>query len=127
MKLQLIYKGVKSGIYAIVLNNGNCPADEFLKQLERNDVASHKSMKSILILHAEHGGIMNYHKSRVIAGRENLLEFKTRNGDRLMYFYLPGRRTILTHGFHKGAVESSEYNRAERIRDQYCREVENGR
>jgi hypothetical protein len=71
--------------------------------------------------------IRNYHKSRVIAGRENLLEFKTKRGDRLMYFYLPGHRTILTHGFHKGAVESSEYDRAERIRNQYYREIENGK
>jgi hypothetical protein len=127
MKLHLIYKGPLSRVLAVVFENGDCPADEFLKQLERNDVVSHKSMKSILIGHADNGEFRNKQKSRVIVGRKNLLEFKTKHGDRLMYFYLPGHRTILTHGFHKGAVESSENNRAERIRDQYCREVENGR
>ena len=127
MKLRLIYQGALSSINAIVLDNGDCPAQDFLNYLERNDIASHKSIKSILIKHAELGGIRNYHKSRVIAGRENLLEFKTKHGDRLMYFYLPGHRTVLTHGFHKGAVESSEYDQAERIRNQYCREIENGK
>jgi hypothetical protein len=127
MKLRLIYRGALSSINAIVLDNGDCPAQDFLNYLERNDIASHKSIKSILIKHAELGGIRNYHKSRVITGRENLLEFKTKRGDRLMYFYLPGHKTMLTHGFHKGAVESSEYDRAERIRNQYYREIENGK
>jgi len=106
-------------IYAIVLDDDSCPADDFLKQLKHQDLASHKSLVNILTRHADHGEIRNKKKSRVIENRANLLEFKTHQGDRLVYFYLPGRMTVLTHGFHKGVPASSEYDRAEAMRDQY--------
>jgi hypothetical protein len=35
--------------------------------------------------------------------------------------------TILTHGFLKGAPVKAEFKKAKRIRDQYNREVEDGR
>jgi hypothetical protein len=127
MILRHIKTGFVYNIYAVVLNNGDCPAEEFLKQLEQKDGASYKSLAHLILRHADYGPQRNKEKSKIVEGRENLLEFKTRNGDRLMYFYLPGHRTILTHGFHKGGVTSSEYDRAEKIRDQYCREVENGK
>ena len=125
MELRLLKYGLIFNIFAVVLSNGTCPAEEFLEQVKQNDLASHKSLVNILTRHADHGQMMNKTKSRVIEDRENLLEFKTRKGDRLVYFYLRDRRTVLTHGFHKGAVASAEYNRAETIRNQYCREVEN--
>ena len=127
MELRRLKTGLVNSIDAVILNNGDCPAEEFLKLLERNDKASYKALAHILVRHADYGVLRNREKSKVISGRGNLLEFKTRNGDRLIYFFLPGHRTILTHGFHKGAVASAEYNRAEKIRDQYRREVENGK
>lgn len=127
MELRLLKSGFNFNILAVVLNNGTCPAEEFLEQVKQNDLASHRSLVNILIWHANHGPIMNKRKSKVIEGRENLLEFKTRQGDRIVYFYLRGRRTVLTHGFHKGAAASAEYDRAETIRNQYCMEVENGK
>jgi hypothetical protein len=127
MKLKVLYQGNISSINAVVLDNGDCPAEEFLKHLERTDKASYKSLAHTITLHADYGTIRNKEKSKIIEGRGNLLEFKTRNGDRLVYFYLPGHRTILTHGFHKGAVAKAEYTRADKIRDQYCREFENGK
>ena len=119
MKLRLLKNGLVFSIYAIVLDNDFCPADDFLKQLEHQDLASHKSLINILTRHADHGEIKNKTKSRVIEDRKNLLEFKTYQGGRLVYFYSPGRRTILTHGFHKGVPASAEYDRAEAMRDQY--------
>ena len=119
MLLRLLKRGSVFSIYAIVLNDDSCPADDFLKQLKHQDLASHKSLVNILTRHADHGEIRNKKKSRVIEDRANLLEFKTHQGDRLVYFYLPGRMTVLTHGFHKGVPASAEYDRAEAMRDQY--------
>ena len=119
MILRLLKSGVVFSIYAIVLDDNSCPADDFLKQLRHQDLASHKSLVNILTRHADHGEIRNKRKSRVIEDRNNLFEFKTYQGDRAVYFYLPGRMTVLTHGFHKGVSASAEYDRAEAMRDQY--------
>jgi hypothetical protein len=126
MKLKLLKTGKMFSIYAVVLDNGTCPAWSFLEQVRRRDLASHKSLVNTLTRHADYGEIRNERKSRVIKGRRKLLEFKTNQGDRLLYFYLPDQKTVLTHGFHKGASESDEYDKAEAIRDQYSREEDNG-
>ena len=65
---------------------------------------------------------MNETKSRKLS--EEIYEFKSRQGDRLLYFYPPGRRgeTIVTHGFHKGRPLGVELGRAERLRRQYLQE-----
>jgi len=126
MQLKQIKNGIIFNIYAIVLNNGICPIEEFLEQLKINDPSSLKSFVTIFNRHADHGPLRNERKSKVLKDRENLLEFKTDHGDRIMYFYLPGKMTVLTHGFHKGAPESQEYDRAESIRDRYCQEIKNG-
>lgn len=123
MKLSLQYRGRRFDIYAIVLNNGVCPAVDFRDMLKRNNIASYKSLVRIFTLHADYGPVRNITKSRAIKGRQNLFEFKSKQGDRLLYFYLSGHRTILIHGFHKGVSEEAEYDRAERIRNQYLKEV----
>jgi len=122
----LLRDGSKFNIYALVLDNGTCPAEDFLEQVKQRDPASLKSLINVLTRHAEYGEIRNERKSRVIKGRRNLLEFKTNQGDRLLYFYLPDYKTVLTHGFHKGASESDEYDKAEAMRDQYRKEADNG-
>jgi len=113
-------------MYAVVLDNGTCPAEDFLEQVKQRDPASHKSLVNIIARHADYGQIRNKRKSRFIKDRGGLLEFKTHQGDRLVYFYLPDRRTVLTHGFHKGAFASDEFDKAEAMRDQYRKEAENG-
>ena len=122
----MLRDGSKFNIYALVLDNGTCPAEDFLEQVKQRDPASLKSLINVLTRHAEYGEIRNERKSRVIKGRRNLLEFKTNQGDRLLYFYLPDYKTVLTHGFHKGASESDEYDKAEAMRDQYRKEADNG-
>jgi len=128
MILSLQYRGQEFSIYAIVCNDGSCPAIDFLEQVKQNNPASHKSLVNIYTRHADHGQIRNIRKSRAVEGRRNILEFKSNQGDRLLYFYLPGRKTVLTHGFHKhkGAPTKAEYNKAERMRNQYLKEVGNG-
>jgi hypothetical protein len=126
MILELQYRGQEFSIYAIVCNDQSRPAVDFLEQVKQNSPASHKSLVNIYKRHADYGPIRNIRKSRYVEGRRNLLEFKSTQGDRLLYFYLPGRKTVLTHGFHKGVSAEAEYDKAERMRDQYLREVENG-
>lgn len=125
MKLRSLGKsGTFYGVYAIELNDGSCPAVEFLEQLKVDNIGSHKSMVNILARHANFGQIKNERKSKQV--RPKLLEFKTYQGGRLVYFYMPGNMTVLTLGFHKGDRASQFYNRAESIRDQYLKGVSNG-
>jgi hypothetical protein len=130
MKLALKYRGQQYNIYAIVCDDGSCPAFDFLEHVKQQNSASHKSLVNLLIRHADHGQIRNQKKSRPIKGRKRqigrLFEFKSNQGDRLLYFYQQGQKTILIHGFHKGAPVRAEYKKAEGMRDQYLREVENG-
>jgi len=119
MRLQLVKSGSTLSIYAVVLDNGTCPAEDFLELLRQRDKASLESLVNLLTRHAEHGPIRNEKKSRAIKGKENLWEFKTRQGDRIPFFYLAGGKTVLTHGFHKGAPARTEYRKAEAIRDRY--------
>ena len=127
MTLSLQYRGQVFSIYAIVFDDESCPAIDFLKQVKQNNPASHKSLVNIYTRHAEHGQIRNIRKSKAVKGHRNILEFKSEQGDRLLYFYLPDRKTVLTHGFHKykGTPAKTEYNKAERMRNQYLEEVGN--
>jgi hypothetical protein len=119
MRLRLVQNGSTLSIYAVVLDNGACPAEDYLERVRQRDRASHKSLVNLLTRHAEHGPMRNEKKSRAIKGKENLWEFKTRQGDRIPFFYLAGGKTVLTHGFHKGAPARTEYRKAEAIRDRY--------
>lgn len=126
MRLAIQYSGQKFIICAIVCNDESCAVVDFLEQVKRDNIASHRSLVNIIKRHADSGVIRNVRKSRVIRGRRNLLEFKSKQGDRLLYFYGPHGITVLVHGFHKGAPEQAEYDKAEAMRDQYLREVGNG-
>ena len=126
MELKRILQGGHFNVFAVVFDNGTCPAADFLTSVKQLNAPSYKSMVNLIKRHADFGPLLNKRKSRVIEGRENLLEFKTNQGDRLVYFYTKGRKTILTHGFHKGAVASEEYDKAEKIRDQYYKETNDG-
>ncbi len=106
MRSSIQYRGHRFGIYALVLDDGRCPTVEFLAQVKRDDPASHRFLVHRYTAHAESGPSLNREQSRTIAGRENLFEFKSRRGDRLLYFYLPDSVTVLTNGFHKGARPS---------------------
>jgi hypothetical protein len=126
MRIALQYQGQKFNIYAIVCDDESCPVISFLDYLRKTNTPSHRSLVSIYTRHADHGQLRNIRKSRPIKGHKNLFEFKSTQGDRLLYFYLPDRKTVLTHGFHKGAPAKEEYDRAERMREQYREEVGDG-
>jgi Phage derived protein Gp49-like (DUF891) len=122
MRRILLIAGQRFNVYAIVVGQGedsHCPANDFIEQMSE---PSRKSMLNVMKQHAMAGPLLNEQKSRSL--RDGILEFKSRQGDRLLWFYPPGARgeTIITHGFHKGAPLTAEIERAKRLRDQYLSE-----
>jgi hypothetical protein len=126
MKIVILFRGQNFNIYGIVLNDGSCPVDDFLEQLRQNDLASHKSIIGILKRHAEAGPIWNPEKSRPVEGYNDLYEFKSTQGARLPYFYMPDKVTIITHGFKKGRPPKLEFDKAADMKMQYLTEITNG-
>ena len=125
MQPKLVTTGRNHVVYAIDLSDElevvRCPALEFLDDLRRSTSNSHKSQIALLRMHAEAGPIHNTRRSRHLRGSDGIFEFKSRQGDRIAYFYPSGERrlTVLTHGFHKGANVNSEIRRAQSYRSLY--------
>ena len=123
MNLVALVEGASFSVYALSWARGgsdHCPALEFIDGMS---VASRKSMLGVLRHHAETGPIPNTGKSRLL--EEGVFEFKSRQGDRLLYFYHPRRRrlTIVTHGFRKGARLRTEIERSLTLRSEYLRSL----
>lgn len=61
-------------------------------------------------------------KSRQLGG--GIFEFKSHHGagERLAYFYLSGGRTVLSHGFPKGAKVQTQIDRAQSLRTRIMEE-----
>ena len=97
MRLVPIMKGAKFSISAIDRSNvasvKDCPAEEFITKMNES---SRRSLTAILKRHKDHGPILNQEKSRLLW--QDIYEFKTRQGDRMYYFYDIDQLTILTHG-----------------------------
>ena len=125
MNLRLLTRGSRFDLYAIDLSDTpeqtNCPVIEFLEDLKRSEPSSYKSIVSVLNLHADHGPVLNERKSRIVDRQSRIFEFKNRQGARLLYFYAADveRRTVLTHGFNKGANLRQELRRAQQLQSQY--------
>ena len=120
MRPRLIGQGPAFTIFAIDLSDEpgrvDCPAEDFIHNLP---APSQKSLVSILLFHAEKGPITNDEKSKEL--RDGIYEFKNRHKARLLYFYMPGRRTVLTHGFIKSTnMETSrQIERAKQMRESW--------
>lgn len=116
MRLELVTQGKRYSIWAIVRSDDplDCPAISFLEGLGD---ASRKKIANLLRLHAEEGPIRNKQKSRLID--DGIYEFKTTDGIRLLYFFAPSHRTILTQGFKKGTELAIEVRRAKQLRAEW--------
>lgn len=114
MHLRLFGQGAAFSIWVIDLSDDpdveDCPVLDFLEDLKAHAPKSYASMVAVITRHRDHGRILNPRKSRDEG--KGILEFKNRDGMRIMYFYLPGKITVLTHGFKKGAKLAQERRRA---------------
>lgn len=119
MDRHLLLEGQAFEIFAVSWSRAgvdHCPVLEFLEEVSE---PSRKSLLSIIQQHADRGPILNVQRSRHLSN--GIFEFKSRQGDRILYFYPEGQRgvTILTHGFRKGVRISTEIDRATNFRTEY--------
>lgn len=103
MRLVKFGNGAKFSMWVIDFSDdpavSDCPVKEFLDELAADAKRSHDSLVAILDLHANHGPITNKRKSRDEG--DDLYAFKNPYNARILYFYMPGGRTVMTHGFKK--------------------------
>lgn len=124
MKQVLLIEGSRFRIFAVDISSDetveDCPVMDFIAEMAE---PSRKSLLALLRMHADHGPITNERRSRKLS--ENIFEFKTRQADRVYYFYNPGGQTILTHGSRKpsSSMVRNEVQREERMMAQYRKEI----
>ncbi len=117
MRLEIEYRGRKNTVFTVRDVAGRAPAMEFLERLKRTDAHSQRALLRRYTSYGDYGPSMNVAFSRPIKGHGNLFEFKSHQGDRLLYFMLPGGDIALASGFHKGAPPAPEFERAARYRE----------
>lgn len=119
MNLVLTARGRKFTIYVVNHSDDpdtpDCPAKDFIEGLVKESL---KSMTRVIEEHQNNGPILNEERSREVG--DGIYEFKNRQGARVLWFYLPGRRTVLTHGVGKLKQKAfqAEVRRAKQIKDQ---------
>ena len=128
MKLRYQESGRKFEIVALELDNGRVPAIEYLRHLKADDQAAHRRLHTVMDMHKDDGPIYNERVSRGLEGDRyhGLYEFKTPQGARLFYFYLPGRVTVLTNGCDKTDPPQPCYEQARGYKLQVEQEIANG-
>lgn len=106
-------------IEAVVIEDGSCPAEDFLNGLSDENIA--KMMARFDTFIRAHPRRVSPEKFKMIEGTD-LFEFKCFQ-IRMPCFYAPGRRLVLTHGLIKKAdkLSSSEIEKAQRIRSTFER------
>lgn len=129
LKFKSQCSGPRFNVVALELDNGQCPAVEYLQQLESNNVQAHKRLLAVLDRHANHGPILNIKISRELKGDryKHIYEFKTPQGARLFYFYMPGKVTVLTNGCNKGDPAKPSYEKARAFKLQLEKEMRRGK
>lgn len=111
----IIYSGSLFTVEGAVRTNGECESKDFLDALVESERA--KIFKIIKRL-ADFGVVQNPQQFKKVEGE--IWEFKEFQRRILMY-YLPDRRIILTHGFIKKGdrTPKTEINRANTIMNEY--------
>jgi phage-related protein len=111
----IIYNGSLFAVEGAISANGECESKDFLDALGETERA--KILKIIKRL-ANFGVVQNREQFKKVEGE--IWEFKEFQRRILMY-YLPNRRIVLTHGFIKKGdrIPRSEIERANTIRHEY--------
>lgn len=80
----------------------NFPLIAFLEELKSKDSESYQTLYAVLEYTAEHGPLINdYRKSRCLDKNHKIYELKTKDGNRVTWFYDKGQMIVCTNGFPK--------------------------
>ena len=117
---RLVYDGVAFRLEFYVAPSGAVPAEAWLEQLP---LESQQKFAALFVRMGDTGKIWNERKFKHLTGADQIFEFKVET-DRILCFFLAGKRLILTHGFRKTGDKTprQEIERAE----SYKEEMERG-
>ncbi len=114
MALREICRGRWGSVCLALLAKENCPAADFIADLDDRDKAK---LKALFNRFSEYGSITNREKFKKIA--DNLFEFKS--FQIRMFCYIKDRQVVITHGVKKkrNDLSPADLDRARRIRNEY--------
>ena len=127
LSLSLYSKGFCNEIY-FLQRNKRCETQEFIDQLQLDDIRTYNNLLALLDRIAEFGTPRNptQFKKLKLHGDDNLFEIKMRYV-RLFCFYHPffDQFIIITHGWKKGKQkeQNQQIEKTKRLRDQYLDQV----
>jgi phage-related protein len=103
------------------LTNGDCPVEEFLDSL---DVKMRAKLLRMVLLLEEKGNELREPFSKPLD--DGIFELRSKQGTnivRVLYFFVVGRKIVLTNGFVKKTAKTpqSEIDRAKKYRADYFR------
>lgn len=106
---------------------GDCPIQEFLDSLDYKMRA--KVLRMILLLE-QHGNELREPYSKLVC--DEIFELRIKHGSgiaRLMYFFIIGRKIVLTNGFIKKTLKTpkGEISKAKKYREDYIKRKEQRR
>ena len=117
---RLVYDGVALKLEFYVTPSGAVPAEEWLDDLPLD---SQQKFAAVFARMGDTGKIWNERKFKHLTETDQIFEFKV-EADRMLCFFLAGKRLILTHGFRKTGDKTPkrEIERAE----SYKKDMERG-
>lgn len=116
--------GAKFAVEYARAANGAYLAEEYLGELDRHTRAK---LDALIERFSKAGGIRNKEQFKLLKGGSQLFEFKHYQARLVGYYATRKGAIVLTHGFTKKSNDtpSSEIERANRIRDDYERYLQN--
>ena len=121
MAHRLIYEGARHQVIALGLQDGSCPAGEFLDDLDESDTAKIAAIVQYL---GDRGHLSNPEKFKKIEG-SSVFEIKSFQ-IRIFCFFASDRRLVLLYGLRKkkNKHKNADIRRAERYREWYESQLE---
>lgn len=113
-------------VYVYLSATGASPIEEFLEEMPKKHRA--KVLASVDYLSEEGPALKRPHAAHVRGRLRELRVSRGRNEYRVIYFFMPGKRIVLTHAFQKKtrAIPRREIEVAETRRRDYVGRVRRG-
>lgn len=127
MKTLIIRQGERLTIRVIAFptdnpNRDKCYTLAFFQEQSGLRIGEMEKLAALLTETANHGPPSNDKKFKDLPGTDEIYEFKTSGGLRLLCFWDDGGLIICTHGYLKGGQKApkSEIKRAENLKKEYA-------